>query len=302
MLAVDSLRRIETAGGNLYEHALRSATNAKLDAAPSTLVAAALLHDVGHAIEPEQDIDLEHAELGADWLASMFGPAVTTPIRLHVTAKRYLATRSKGTYDPGDASRLSLVKQGGALSAKECDAFERSPYFVDALRLRYYDDHPLIAADVTLDYLSKSLLKAAMNRSKRPKIDPRPIIYVVMTAIELNRDDMHFLQRAARYGRVVVGLLTDGAIAACRSTPFLNFDIRRSTLESLKAVHAIVPQETRSPQSNLERFYPKFMAYGNDLLSRYELESRGQAVDILRGWGGKIVTPSSDATLQCWQF
>src|SRR5205823_4068872 len=51
-------------------------------------------------------IDARHEEEGAAWLETYFGPAVTAPIRLHVTAKRYLCA-----VDPAYREGLSSASQ-----------------------------------------------------------------------------------------------------------------------------------------------------------------------------------------------
>src|SRR5262245_45593156 len=80
------------------EHALQCAHLAETSGAASELIAAALLHDVGHLLHglgedvAERGIDGRHEEGGAAWLRAHFGPAVVDPVRLHVQAKRYLCT------------------------------------------------------------------------------------------------------------------------------------------------------------------------------------------------------------------
>ena len=129
------------------EHMLQAAALAEDDGAPTELVIAALLHDVGHFTGPLTGDDLmggtdnRHSDVAADWLARWFGPSVTEPIRLHVAAKRYLCA-----VDPAyvgllsEASRYTLGVQGGPMSPEELAAFEAEPYAGDAVRLRRWDD------------------------------------------------------------------------------------------------------------------------------------------------------------------
>jgi gamma-butyrobetaine dioxygenase len=83
-------------------HMLQAAALAEQDEAPPSLIAAALLHDVGHFTGTVTGEDLMagtdnwHGEQGADWLARWFGPEVTEPVRLHVAAKRYLCATEAG--------------------------------------------------------------------------------------------------------------------------------------------------------------------------------------------------------------
>jgi phosphonate degradation associated HDIG domain protein len=130
------------------EHALQCAALATHNDASPTLITSALLHDIGHFILDEHNADvvflntdLNHEEIGAQYLEPFFPKTITTPIRLHVPAKRYLCTTDATYYDGlSDASKMSLKLQGGVMSDVEQDAFEQIPYFRDALTLRRWDD------------------------------------------------------------------------------------------------------------------------------------------------------------------
>lgn len=130
------------------EHALQCAALARQNEASSTLITGALLHDIGHIILDEHnadkaflDMDLNHEAVGAQYLAPFFPEAVTTPIRLHVPAKRYLCTTDPSYHDGlSEASKRSLIVQGGVMSDEEREAFEQIPHFEDGLTLRRWDD------------------------------------------------------------------------------------------------------------------------------------------------------------------
>lgn len=128
------------------EHALQCAKLAQDDGAEDSLVAAALLHDYGHLFEgrgeaAEHGIDARHEAHGATLLKRWFGPEVSTPIALHVVAKRYLCATEPG-YEEGlsTASSLSLRLQGGPFTLEQCLKFEAASFAPDAIRLRRYDD------------------------------------------------------------------------------------------------------------------------------------------------------------------
>ena len=147
-------------GGNEYlgeavtqaEHMLQAAACAQAAGASNTLVAAALLHDVGHMSESAETgeisgralmagTDNRHSHVGADWLAAWFPEAVTEPVRLHVAAKRYLCAVEPGYFDRlSQASVYTLSVQGGPMSAQEVAEFERGSYARDAVTLRRCDE------------------------------------------------------------------------------------------------------------------------------------------------------------------
>jgi len=130
------------------EHALQCAALAQQNGASHTLITGALLHDIGHFILDEHNadqaflaMDLNHEEIGAQYMEPFFPDAVTTPIRLHVPAKRYLCATDASYHDGlSEASKRSLKVQGGAMSDVEREAFEQIPHFQDALTLRRWDD------------------------------------------------------------------------------------------------------------------------------------------------------------------
>ena len=128
-------------------HMLQAAHLAELHGADDALVAAALLHDVGHftGTVSGQDLmrgtDNRHSHTGADWLAQWFGPEVTEPVRLHVAAKRYLCAVEPGYADTlSPASVYTLGVQGGPMRGSELAEFTASPYAQAACRLRRWDD------------------------------------------------------------------------------------------------------------------------------------------------------------------
>jgi predicted HD phosphohydrolase len=129
-------------------HALQCAALARADGAPDELVAAALLHDVGHFLSGERpsgwrdDVDDDrHEALGARVLASLFGARVAAPVALHVTAKRWrCAVDAPYLTALSATSRATLTAQGGPLTDTECERFAAHPAFRDAVRLREWDD------------------------------------------------------------------------------------------------------------------------------------------------------------------
>ena len=128
-------------------HALQCATFAQQSGASDSLVAAALLHDIGHLVNPKDEgatlrgVDAAHEMVGAGYLARWFGPAVTAPVAQHVAAKRYLCHAEDGYFAQlSEESVRSLAVQGGPFSAEAARAFRARPYAEDAIALRRWDE------------------------------------------------------------------------------------------------------------------------------------------------------------------
>jgi phosphonate degradation associated HDIG domain protein len=143
---------------SVTEHALQAAHFAQLDDAPATLIIAALLHDIGHLIDPapeqiaEWTSDARHEDGGASWLAVRFAPEISEPVRLHVAAKRYLCASDAGYLKLLSAASVrTLQLQGGAMTRAETAKFEAEPYYREAVQLRRWDDRAKIAGLATPD-------------------------------------------------------------------------------------------------------------------------------------------------------
>lgn len=162
-------------------HALQTASLAEAAGEGAPLVAAALLHDLGHlvdgsAVERLARGEDDHHELRAlRLLKREFGAAVVEPVRLHVQAKRYLCAAEPGYLAAlSEASRASLAVQGGAMSADEAAAFIRLPQAEAALRLRRYDDRaksPSARSPEAHYFLRHLRLAQAETRMPVPRTD-----------------------------------------------------------------------------------------------------------------------------------
>ena len=119
-------------------HMRQAGALAEAAGAPGPLVAAALLHDVGHL---RQETDDRHGAAGARWLSQWFGQKVTEPVRLHVVAKRYLCAAEPGYFgllSPESVRTLAL--QGGPMTPEQAAAFGALRFARDAVAVRRWDD------------------------------------------------------------------------------------------------------------------------------------------------------------------
>ena len=130
----------------MSEHMIQAAMIAERKKSSNSLICACLLHDYGHFIleDPsdlvKKKLDGKHEEIGYEYLKKFFKQDVVGPIKYHVKAKRYLA-RSKKYYNQlSKASKISLELQGGILNKKESKDFEKNKFFIDAVKLRKFDE------------------------------------------------------------------------------------------------------------------------------------------------------------------
>jgi predicted HD phosphohydrolase len=105
---------------------------------------AGLLHDIGHVLPPFDDV--VHGMVAAEFIQPVLGSRVADLVRLHVPAKRYLASADPTYRDTLNwGSTTSLEHQGGDMNATEQAEFERESLFLDALALRRADEAAKVA-------------------------------------------------------------------------------------------------------------------------------------------------------------
>lgn len=114
-------------------------------------------------------------------------------------------------------------------------------------------------------------------------------IYIGMTADIMHPGLIHIINEATKYGDVIVGLLTDKAIAQHKRLPYLTYDQRKEVVGSIKGVSEVIPQEDWSYVENLKRLKPDFIIHGDDWKSGSLREVREQVFEVMNELGGKVI-------------
>jgi phosphonate degradation associated HDIG domain protein len=156
----------------MAEHMLQGAYLAEQSGASDELIAAALLHDIGHYTNEfgedyiNQGIDNLHDEAGARVLEGFFPEVIVDCVRLHVGAKRYLCATDPSYFDKlSQASRATLNLQGGPMSSVEVAEFRKHPFFQEAVQVRLWDESGKVPGMATppFDYYAP-LLQRVIDR------------------------------------------------------------------------------------------------------------------------------------------
>lgn len=114
-------------------------------------------------------------------------------------------------------------------------------------------------------------------------------VYVGMSADIIHPGHLNILHEASKYGRVIVGVLTDEAIASYKRLPYLNYEQRALVVSNLKGVSEVIPQTTLDYRPNLEKIHPDFVVHGDDWKDGVQAKTRQQVIDKLSEWGGKVI-------------
>ena len=116
-------------------------------------------------------------------------------------------------------------------------------------------------------------------------------VYVPMAADIIHPGHMNILKTAAGYGKVIVGLFTDEAIASYKRVPYMPYEQRKEVIENIKGVWKVVPQKTKDYGENLRKYQPDFMVHGTDWRNGPLADVRKKAIDMMAEWGGQVIEP-----------
>ena len=118
---------------------------------------------------------------------------------------------------------------------------------------------------------------------------PEKTVYVGMSADLLHPGHLNVLETARQHGRVIVGLLTDAAIATYKRLPHMTFEQRKLVVEALKGVEQVVAQDTLDYEPNLRRYRPDYVVHGDDWVEGVQKATRARVIAVLSEWGGELI-------------
>jgi len=148
------------------EHMSQAAVLAQQEGYDDEVILAAFFHDIGHICVMHNEANnmggygvKRHEQVGADYLrAKGFPERIAKLVENHVQAKRYLTFKNLGYYNAlSEASKQTLVYQGGVMTTEEAEAFELDPLFTTSIRMRYWDEQ---AKDINVPIIDLEVLKA----------------------------------------------------------------------------------------------------------------------------------------------
>ncbi len=116
-------------------------------------------------------------------------------------------------------------------------------------------------------------------------------VYVGMSADIVHTGHLNIIKEARKYGEVIVGVLTDKAIASYKRLPFLSLEERKTIIENIKGVSQVVLQETLDYVPNLKKIKPDYVVHGDDWRTGPQWETRERVLQALKEWGGELIEP-----------
>ena len=117
----------------------------------------------------------------------------------------------------------------------------------------------------------------------------KKVVYIAMAADVIHEAHINIIEEGAKRGDVIIGVLTDEAIATYKRIPVLSFEARLKVFNSIKNVVKVVPQTTLDYTTNLEVIKPDFVIHGDDWKTGIQSIVRQKVIELLAKWGGKLI-------------
>ena len=114
-------------------------------------------------------------------------------------------------------------------------------------------------------------------------------VYVGITGDMIHPGIINVIKEGAKYGRLIVGLLTNSAIASHKRIPYLTYEQRKAVIENIKGVSEVIPQEDWSYVPNLERIKPDYIIHGDDWKTNYLKGIRQEVFEVMKKIGGEVI-------------
>lgn len=117
-------------------------------------------------------------------------------------------------------------------------------------------------------------------------------VLVPMCADFLHHGHINILKIAKKYGKVVVGLMTDKGIYAYKKTkPKISYNLRKSIIKQLKLVDYIIPMHGLEYCKIAKKYKFDFFVHGDDWKSGPQSNERKELIKTMKSWGGKVIEP-----------
>ena len=110
-----------------------------------------------------------------------------------------------------------------------------------------------------------------------------------MSADLIHPGHLNIINKGRELGRVIIGLLTDKAIASYKRVPFLTFEQRKIIISNIVGVDEVIAQDSLDYTANLRLVKPDYVVHGDDWKEGVQQKTRQHVIDVLKEWGGELV-------------
>ena len=114
-------------------------------------------------------------------------------------------------------------------------------------------------------------------------------VYMCFSTDIIHSGHISIIKKAERLGKLIIGVLSDEAVASFKRFPMIPFSERKSLFENIAGVYKVVEQKTLSYKDILNELKPDYVVHGDDWTTGFQKPIRDEVLDILSSYGGELV-------------
>lgn len=128
----------------------------------------------------------------------------------------------------------------------------------------------------------------AIVSAKLKEVESRTVYMCFSTDI-IHGGHIAIIKKAQKLGRLIIGVLSDEAVASYKRLPLVPASERKIMFENVAGVYKVIDQYTLSYKENLEKYHPDIVVHGDDWCTGFQKPIRDEVVSVLAAYGGKLV-------------
>ena len=114
-------------------------------------------------------------------------------------------------------------------------------------------------------------------------------VYMCFSTEYIHSGHIAIIKRAKRLGRIIIGVLSDEAVASYKRFPLMPFDERKVMMENIAGVEQVVEQKSLSYAENLRKLKPYYVVHGDDWVTGFQKPIRDEVIAVLKEYGGHLI-------------
>lgn len=114
-------------------------------------------------------------------------------------------------------------------------------------------------------------------------------VYMCVSTDMIHSGHIAIIRKAEKLGKLIVGVLSDEAVASYKRFPLLPFEERKAMFENIAGVWRVVEQRTLSYRENLLKYKPTYVVHGDDWCAGIQRPIRDEVCTVLASYGGQLV-------------
>ncbi|MBD3879414.1 MAG: phosphoenolpyruvate mutase [Quinella sp. 1Q5] len=114
-------------------------------------------------------------------------------------------------------------------------------------------------------------------------------VYMAFATDIIHGGHLRIIERAARLGKLVIGVLSDEAVASYKRYPLVPCKERMKLFKSIKGVSRVVEQKEFSYKNILKELKPDIVVHGDNWRQGFLQPLRAEVLDWIASHGGRLV-------------